>query len=164
MKFRNWMVCGMVIATAAVAVGCSSTASSVATGGSPDKQLVERAAGLAFHTHATCSGPRGPIGYPEYTCQDHPRICGVSNNDGGTGCWRTTCDVRLGVTTRSGDTEDFYYCERAVRCPSFEGGCSDEAACVVGQGTSLAVDKTRTAALPANGTGVEFSCPYHDEG
>jgi hypothetical protein len=163
MKIRNLMVAVVVSATAAVAVGCSS-AGGVAAGGSPHKRLVEKAAGLAFHTHATCSGPSGPIGYPAYTCQDHPRVCGISNNDGGTGCWQTTCDIELGVTTRSGDTEDFYYCERSVRCMSFEGGCPAEAVCVVGEGTSLAVDKTRTAALPVNGTGQEFSCPYHDEG
>jgi hypothetical protein len=47
---------------------------------------------------------------------------------------------------------------------SVEGGCPAEAVCVIGEGTSLAVDKTRTAALPVNGAGQEFSCPYHDEG
>lgn len=141
MKLRDFAVVLAGIAAIAVTVSCQSEG-----GGSPDTQrpLVEKAAGIAF-------GP--PVHCPE------------RDKYGSYLCGAVTCSVTLGVTTRDGDTADFYDCEFAQPgCTSVTGGCSSDEKCVVGHGKSMAVDYLRTGGLPGNGGGLEFSCPYHDEG
>jgi hypothetical protein len=159
MRIRDFAVVLAGIAAVAVPVGCSASPQGQPQG-QPDERLVEKAAGLAFGTSATCDGPGE---YDYYDCRDNPPVCGISTNDGGTGCWQTKCDVAVGATTRDGDMADFYYCWRYVpTCQSVTGGCPGDEICIVGHGSRLAIDGVRTAALPYNG-GNEPSCPYHDE-
>jgi hypothetical protein len=157
---------GLAVALALVAVaaaGCVGAHYGPPEGVQPTKRLVDRAASMAFGTHSTCTGPGQ---YQDYTCLDHPSVCGVLT-DTPNGCWETECDVMSGVRTRTGDVADFYYCERFVpSCSSVTGGCPSDGTCIVGHGRSLRVDATRTAELPVkpDSTSAEFSCPYPGEG
>lgn len=153
----------VAIAPIAIAAGCGSGyRPPIAV--QPSKELVNKAASMAFGTHATCTGPGQ---YQDYTCRDHPPVCGIPSLDAGvTGCWQTECDVMSGVHTRTGDVADFYYCERSVSgCETVTGGCPGDGTCIVGHGRSLRVDAVRTAQLPVkpDSTSAEFSCPYPGE-
>jgi hypothetical protein len=169
MHLRRTITYLTVFAALALLAGCSGQGMATPSG-QPDRATVDKAASLAFATGATCGRPDR---YQEYVCAEHPSVCGVAND--GTvdstvkhaGCWQIVCDAELGVTTKhpAAGAEDFYYCQRLVAgCDSMDGGCPEQDICVTGHRRSLAIDVARSEALPGNGAGVEFSCPYHDEG
>jgi hypothetical protein len=158
-----------LLASCLVAAGCSAC-DDVGPPHGPERVTVNRAATLAFGKATTCGKP-DPDG--EYTCAEHPPTCDVQTDgwmDGfakNAGCWETICDVELGVPMSHGEPgrKDFYFCERLViGCSSMEGGCPSHDVCITGRRRKVAIDVARTAALPGNGRGQEFSCPYHDEG
>ncbi len=162
------LVAAVVVSLIVTACSSSSTAS-LGAAARPDRATVDHAASLAFGKASKCGRPDR---YGEYVCSEHPATCGVQTGepiDGSepnAGCWETICDVELGVVISHGEngTKDFYYCERVVAgCTSLTGGCPNHDRCISGRGQKLAVDYERTAELPEHG-GIEFSCPYHDEG
>lgn len=129
----------LIVVAAMTCVAFTVSCEAAGGGSSPDRQrpLVEKAAGIAF-------------GRP-VSCPDRDKY-------GGYLCGAITCSVTLGVTTRDGDTADFYYCVLGdPGCTSVNGGCSFDEKCVVGHGKTMAVDGGRVG-------GGDFSCPYHDEG
>ena len=74
------------------------------------------------------------------------------------GCWAIACSVELGLTSRAGDTLDFYLCWRYnPSCQSVTGGCPEpDYRCVTGRGGHLQVNLGRDIA-------EGDTCPYADE-
>jgi hypothetical protein len=152
------------VAAVVVASGCSSAGPTVPPANAPHPTIanVEHAAGVAFLVTATChavapSYPSDPAS--SYLCHEQPKACDApSDTEGVMGCWAIACSVELGLTTRAGNTLDFYLCWRYnPSCQSVTGGCPEpDYRCVTGRGSHLQVNPGREIA-------EGDTCPYADE-